>query len=268
MENLYSVLELTKDASSDEIKKSYRNLAKKWHPDRNKETGAEDKFKEINHAYEILGDETKRKEYDLKNKGESKKGYDSHYDTYSDFDFDFMKYAYYDTQDQVGTNEKYTLNVTLEEIYSGKKTVLFTKNGSVEVDIPKGVTDGYKVKYKGKGNPGSVINGDLIVTFFIKNHHIFERVGKDIHCKLNVNLYTLLLGGDVTITTLSDPLKVNIPENTPNGKKMRLKGKGLPEFVGDGSGDLYFTVSAVLPSNLSQEEKDLFLKLKEIRTIS
>ena len=267
MKNLYSVLELTKDASTDDIKKSYRNLAKKWHPDRNNEAEAEDKFKEINQAYEILGDETKRKEYDLSN-SPNKTASHSTYGKY-DFDVDFANFQYfYDMQEQVGSNEKYTLNVTLEEIYTGKKTVLFTKNGSVDVDIPKGVTDGYKVKYKGKGNTGSVINGDLIVTFFIKNHHIFERVGKDIYCKLNVNLYTLLLGGEVTITTLSDPLKVSIPENTPNGKKMRLKGKGLPEFVGDGNGDLYFTVNVVLPSNLSQEEKDLFLKLKEIRTIS
>lgn len=265
--SLYSVLDLTKDASIDDIKKSYRNLAKKWHPDRNNEPGAEDKFKEICQAYEILGDEEKKREYDLSNNP----GKTGPYGTYqsAEFKFDFGDFQYfYDIQDQVGSNEKYTLNVTLEEIYAGKKTVLFTKNGSVDVNIPKGVTDGYKVKYKGKGNPGTVISGDLIVTFFIKNHHIFERVGKDIYCKLNVNLYTLLLGGEVTITTLSEPLKVSIPENTPNGKKMRLKGKGLPEFVGDGYGDLYFTVNAVLPSNLSQEEKDLFLKLKEIRTIS
>ena len=313
----YQILGLEKTAGKDEIKKAYRMLARKYHPDVNPgDKLAGEKFCEINEAHEVLSDPEKRRKYDqLGSKwqqyGQSggrpedfnwgqwqtEPGHAYTYRTvtpeefeelfggaggYSDFfetlfggagrrgtgggpgDQEFYRQA----RPYPGRDNEHPLEITLEEAFHGATRVLEWENGrKIEAKIPRGVKTGSRVRLKGKGEPGfdGGKPGDLYLTIKVRTDARFQREEDDLKRTVPVDLFTLLLGGQVTITGIDRSIRLDIPAETPNGRVFRLRKLGMPLLKNPGRrGDLYVTVEAVLPKNLGKEEKDLIQKWKNM----
>lgn len=292
----YKVLGIDKSASAEDIKKAYRKLARKYHPDMNpNDESAKKKFQEINEANEVLTDPEKRKKYDQY--GENWKhgdaydqarqqqygggnpfgggyggGYSGNYDSgeFSDF-FEQM----FGNRRGGGRQTRYqgedlnaSLQLTLEEAYNSQQRT-FTVNGkNIRVTIPAGVEDGQKIRLKGQGAPGvnGGPNGDLYIQLDITPHAVYERKGNDLYKTQDVDLYTAVLGGETVIETLSGKVKMKIAPGTQNNSKLRLKGKGFPIYKKEGQfGDLFITLNVLTPQNLTDEEKALFQKLADLK---
>ncbi|MDR7869758.1 MAG: DnaJ C-terminal domain-containing protein [Tissierellaceae bacterium] len=292
----YKILEVDKSASQDEIKKSYRRLAKKYHPDLHPDDkNAQEKFKEINEAYEVLGDEEKKKQYDMfgssynfsggQNFDPSQYGFGDGYTyTYSsnggDFsDFFNMFFGGGDLFGSAGSGKRdksrsYSqrqsyeseLNITTEEGYKGAtKEVSLNFGGetkNLSIKIPKGIFPGKKLKIKGEkwGIPGDVL---FKINFVDNKKYILE--GLDITLKVDVLPWEAALGTKAVINTLDGKIKVNIPKGIESGKKIRIPKKGYRDMKSN-VGDLYIEINIVNPPSLSQEEEELYEKLKEIST--
>ena len=285
----YQVLGLKKDVSAEEMRKAYRKLALKYHPDKTHGNKvAEEKFKEVAEAYEVLSDPEKRKKYD--ELGENWNYSKEHGGSTNDFDWSkyaaagFQGGAPSDDSDQhnfsdffetifgrkKGTREmrgydiEGELNLSLEEAYHGALRVLHVGDEKLETKLKPGLRDGQVLRLKGKGGRGSSKgqSGDLLITVHIDKHRVFERKGDDLHCEMKAGLYTMMLGGNATLNTFSGPLKVDIPRCTQNDRFLRLKGKGMPRYGEPGNfGNLYIKVKVVLPTDLSKEELELFKTL-------
>ncbi len=288
----YTILGLPKTATQEEIKKAYRKLARKYHPDLNPNNEeAAQKFKELNEANEVLSDTEKRKKYDKYGENwqhgeeyEKARQNQQQQHSYSDFDGaqgfgDFDGYSDffgsmfgregrsrstgYKGQD---VNASLTLNLT--DVLVDQKQTLTVNGKNIRITIPAGVEDGQTIKIKGHGGQGynNGPNGDLYITFHINNNTKFEVNGSDLSTTIEVDLYDAILGGEVTIETLSGKVKVPVKEGTENNKKVKLKGKGLPIYKkAEQFGDFYVTFSIKIPTNLSAEEKELFEKLRSIK---
>lgn len=296
----YKILGVEKSASQDEIKKAYRKLARKYHPDLNPDDqAAKQKFQEINEANEVLTDPEKRKKYDKY--GENWKhseayeqanrqsahdsqsayggfGSSSGYEYTGNFDegqfSDFFEQMFgsrfgggHQTKFR-GQDYNAEVQLTLEDASKTHKQT-FTVNGkNIRITIPAGVSDGHKIKLKNHGSTGvnGGPNGDLYITFRILPHKYFKREGNDLYSTTRIDLYTAILGGETIIDTLNGKIKVKIKPETQPSSKIRLAGKGFPIYKKEESfGDLYVTVHVDLPTDLSQEEKELFEKLANIR---
>lgn len=300
----YKVLGLPNTATQDDIKKAYRKLARKYHPDVNP-NGEEAKksFQQINEANEVLSDPEKRKKYDQYGKdwehaeayeeakkqrarqgdfGQSDFGGGGNYQQYSSSDFgdgqdfsDFFSSMFGGSRNSSGRTAQFrgqdfnaTLQLTDKDVYTTQKQVLTLNDKKIRITILAGVENGQTIKIKGHGGEG--VNGgpkgDLYITFQITPDAQFKRIGADLYATQNIDLFTAVLGGDAVINTFMDKVKLKVTAGTQNGTKVRLKGKGFPKYKIDGEfGDLYITYNVVVPTDLSEEQKDLFIKLSKLK---
>jgi curved DNA-binding protein len=300
----YKILEVAKNASKDEIKKQYKKLARKYHPDvnpGNKE--AEEKFKAINEAHEVLSDDEKRKKYDTlgadwkryEQAGGGPGGFDwSQYAgqpgggyTYSSHGGDFNGADFSDFFSNIfggmggdprtgsrrsmsfkGQDYSAELELPLQEAYTGGRKTITVNGKNLRISIKPGIEDGQSIRLKGNGGPGRNGGepGDLYITFRVAPDSRFVRKGNDLYIETEVPVYQAALGGDTFIETLSGQLKIKIKPETQNGTMLRLRGKGFPVYnQPDTYGDLYVKINLQLPEHLTEQEKDLFRQLAEAR---
>jgi curved DNA-binding protein len=283
----YKVLGISKKATEKEIKAAYRKLARKYHPDLNPDNkDAEAKFKEINEANEILSNPVNRKKYDKYGQnwkqGEEKSNPTKHNSRsgsnqqgYSDTGYsDFFK-SFFGGTSGSGSNLKYKgqdytteLHLNLQDVYTTQKQVLTVNGKKIRLTIPAGVENGQVVKINGKGGLGvnTGPNGDLYIKFIIDNNTPFIRLGKNLYQNIVLDLYTSILGGEITIDTFNGKAKLKIKPSTKNGSKVQLKGKGFPVYKKDGQfGDLILTYQISIPTDLSKKEIKLFTELQKLR---
>ena len=291
----YKTLGVDKTATEDDIKKAYRKLARKYHPDLNpNDTEANKKFQQINEANEVLSDAEKRKKYDAygenwqhaeayeqarqssaQNQGSSWQDY-----TYSgsqgEGDFsDFFESLFGNSGRRSSRNNanfrgrdfNAELHLSLRDAYQTHKQTLTVNGKNVRITIPAGVENGQVIKLKGYGSEGvnGGPNGDLFITFVINDDADFKRVGNDLYTTVDLDLYTAVLGGEITLETLSGKLKLKVKPETQNNTKTRLKGKGFPLYKKENEfGDLFVTYEIKLPTNLSDQQKELFTQLSKM----
>ena len=289
----YKILGITKSATSDEIKKAYRKLARKLHPDINpNDKEAHEKFQQLNEANEVLSNPEKRKKYDKYGKdwekGEEYQQYKQQQQQYSNpgqqqsyygdsfSGEDFSDYFSSMFGNQAGGNRrsqpKYRgqdiqaqVQIDIKEAYTTHKKEFSVNGKNIRITIPAGIEDQQTIKISGYGGPGTNKgpNGDLYITFSILNTTTFKRVGNDLFFTQDLDLYTAVLGGESTISDFNQSkLKLKVAAGTQNGTKVRLKGKGFPVYKKENQfGDLYVTYNIVIPTNLSEKEKELFNEL-------
>ncbi len=346
----YEILGVGKDASKDEMKKAYRKLSKKYHPDINKEADADEKFKEISEAYEVLSDDQKRSQYDRFGHTDPNQGFGGGGDFggggfggFEDIFNTFFGGGGGRRRDpnapRQGADLQYTMSMTFEEAVFGKDTEIEipreeecdtchgsgakpgTKvntcshcNGSgqlnveqntpfgrvvnrrvchycngtgkeikekcstcggagkvqkrrkIAVKIPAGIDDGQQLRVTGQGEPG--INGgpagDLYVVFHVRSHDFFERNGDDIYCEMPVTFAQAALGDEIEVPTLHGKVKLKVPAGTQTSTRFRLKGKGVPNVRGYGTGDQHVQVKVVTPSKLTDKQKQLLREFADI----
>lgn len=286
----YKILGVDKNAGEEEIKKAYRKLARKLHPDLNpNDKEAHKKFQQVNEANEVLSDPEKRKKYDQYGKDwkhaeqfeqQRRQQHQYHHqagEQYSnDDEGDFSSFFESLFGNRGGSRQtkfrgqdyNAELQLTLNEAMTTHPKVLTVNGRNVRITIPAGVENGQVIKLKGYGAPG--VNGgpagDLYITFSILPHDQFKRLGNDLYTAVSVDLYTALLGGETMVDTLTGKVKLKVNPETQNGTKTRLKGKGYPVYKQEGAyGDLYITYEVKLPVNLSEKEKELFTELKNLK---
>ena len=294
----YEALGVRRDASSEDIRRAYRKLAREYHPDVNKEADAEDRFKEISEAYEVLRDPEKRERYDRLGAnwkaGEDVSGAagfggfgqqggfeDVRVDfgtggfgggDFSDFFESFFsgsrgrrRTAGFDGFSTRGSDQEATLEVTLEEAAAGGTRRMSLADGrSYEVKIPAGVRDGQLIRLSGEGGEGvgGGPAGDLLLRVRIKPHPRFKVRDRDLYVTLPLTPWEAALGASVEVPTLTGTTQVKVPPGSSSGRRLRLRGQGLP------GGDLYATVSIKVPKQLSKKERDLFEELAKVSTFN
>ncbi len=293
----YKVLGVAKNATAEDIKKAYRKLARKHHPDLDpNNTEAKKKFQEINEANEVLSDPEKRKKYDQygehwkhadqyeqaqQQRGSSRgPGQQQAYEGFNDFGgegnfSDFFEQVFGRSAGGGGRQVKYKgedynaeLQMSLNDAYTTRQQILTINGKQVRITIAAGAADGQVIKLKGYGSPGmnGGPNGDLYIKFIISNDTSFKRMGDDLYATVDLPLYTAMLGSELIIDTMAGKLKLKVPAETQNGTKTRIKGKGFPVYKKEGQfGDLYVTYNIKLPTGLSEKEKELFKELADLR---
>ncbi len=289
MDNYYKILGVPKTATEKDIRQAYRKLARTHHPDVNPGNAAsEEKFKEINEAYSVLSDSDKRKKYDLygdkwayadqmgeaqaQDRTQSRR--QANWSTFGGFNpsagrgrdgssiFDDL-FKDLGQETRTPPSPEYPVDITLEEAQLGTTRLVQLGEGRrLEVTIPAGVDQGSRVHLPaGKGG-----QGDFYLVVSVQPHSRFQRQGRNLYCDMELSLEDAVLGGEITVPTLSGRVALTIPPETQNDQRFRLGGQGMPSLNQSGrKGDLYATVKVVVPTGLTEEERAFFRKLKESR---
>ncbi|MCX6305950.1 MAG: J domain-containing protein [Bacteroidetes bacterium] len=289
----YKILGINKTATPREIKSAYRKLARKLHPDLNpNDKDAKRNFQQINEANEVLSDPEKRRKYDehgqdWQHAGEyeqaqqqQRQSSNSRGPRYSgappEGDFsDFFESMFGGARGSgQGRQVKYRgddysteLHLELIDAYKTHKQTLTVNNRNIRITVPAGIENGQTIKIPGHGGPGinGGPNGDLYIAFSIANHATIKRLGDNLYTTADLDLYTAVLGGEITLETLNGKVKLKVKPETQNGSKVKLKGKGFPVYKSEGRfGDLYVTYSIKTPTNLTDRQKALFTELSQL----
>lgn len=263
MADFYELLGVGRDASADELQRAYRKLARQYHPDINKDPGAEDKFKQVSEAYDVLSDPDQRKRYDAPRVRPD-------VDPVREVDLEDLFGGMFGGRrgwgSIPGADQEVELELSVPEAYRGgprRLTISGPDGGrTVEVSIPAGVTDGQRIRLSGQGGQGSgdAPAGDLYMVVKLLSDKRYRVEGRDISVDLPVSASEAALGARVALETPGGEVKLRVPGGTSSGKRLRLKGRGL------GTGDLYAEVRIVLPDKLSDEEQHLYEQLAAATT--
>ena len=296
----YKILGVNKDASQEAIKKAYKKLARKHHPDLNpNDPDAQRRFQEINEANEVLSDPEKRKKYDQ---------YGENWKHAEEFEKQRQQYGQYQGQAGAGSGGGFwssgggfsgdgefsdffeslfgaqgrrrtrstglrgqdynaELQLSLRDAAETHKQVLTVNNKKIRITIPAGVEDGQTIKLSGQGGPGANGGpaGDLYITFVIPEDPVYKREGNNLYRTAPLDLYTAVLGGEQVVETLGGKVKLKVKPETQNNTKVRLRGKGFPVYKQEGQyGDLIVTWSVIIPTDLSDKQKELFRELQRL----
>lgn len=282
----YEILGVGRNASEDEIKKAYRELAKKYHPDLHPGNKAmEARFKEINEAYEVLKDPKKREEYNRFGSAAFEPGFQGAR-TYTypggavnpenlGFDFGGLEDIFGDifgkrTRTQRGPSRgediEYTLEVGFEQAIKGTEVRLTLNGEKITVKLPAGVKDGSRMRVPGKGRTGFAghTRGDLYIVTKVKPHPYFRREDDDIYIDCPISITEAALGAKVHIPTIDGKALLAIPPGTQSGQKLRLKDKGAPHIKYAGRGDQYAIIKIILPKELDEKSKRLLEEFQRL----
>lgn len=287
----YDVLGVQKKVSGQEIKSAYRKLAKKYHPDTNPgDAKAEQLFKEVTEAYDVLSDEEKRKQYDQfgyaafdgsmgKNPGEYEKGTGQQFWRSEGSSGTRREYHYGGDMNDIFNDflyeDKNAFDVTSEMTVSFRDAALGCEKmisfegdcfGSLAIKIPAGISEGQSVRLKGKGKVDrNGIAGDLFIKVHITKDNRYTREGQNVFIAESIPYTTAILGGEAVFNTLYGPVKCKVPAGSQAGSKLRLKSKGIVSMKNKYSyGDEYVTLQISVPKNISEKEKDLLKQLRDI----
>lgn len=286
----YKILGVDKNATDKDIKNAYRKLARKHHPDLNpNDDEAHKKFQQLNEANEVLSDPDKRKKYDKygenwqhgeayeqqarqQQQSRQQYNYGGQGGGFEGFgggeDFSDFFQSMFGGQGGGGRQSRYRgqdynaqLQLNLIDTLETHKQTLTVNGKNIRITIPAGIENGQTIKIAGHGGPG--VNGgpagDLFIKFSVADDARFKRKGSDLYNTIKLDLYTAILGGEITAETLTGKVKVKVQPETQNGTKVKLKGKGLPIYKkADAHGDLYLTYEIQIPTNLTDKQKKLF----------
>ncbi len=288
----YKILGINKTATSKDVKTAYRKMARKYHPDLNpNDKDAKKNFQQINEANEVLSDPEKRKKYDKYGKDwkhaeesgnagqyqeqSSRAGGPRYTSGQNEGDFsDFFESMFggfggaTERRQAKYRGEDYNaeLQLDLTEAYETHKQTLTVNNRKIRITIPAGIENGQSIKIPGHGGDGTNGGpaGDLYIKFSITNHSAFKRLGDNLFTSVDLDLYTAVLGGEITIDTMNGKVKLGVKPETQNGSKIKLRGKGFPAYKKkDQFGDLYITYNILIPKDLTEKQKKLFNELAE-----
>ena len=288
----YKILGVDKTASTKEIKSAYRRLARQYHPDLNpNDKDKNKKFQQINEANEVLSDPGKREKYDQYGKDWKHADVFGKQNQYQEHPFSHPGSGYSGGQSSGDFSDFFEsmfgrasgggrarpvkfrgedfhaeLHLELIDAYKVRKQTLTVNGVKIRITIPAGIENGQTIKIPGHGGPGinGGPNGDLYITFSIANHPQIKRLGNNLYTSVDLDLYTAVLGGEITISTLDGQVKLKVAPETQNGSKVKLKGKGFPVYKKEGQfGDLYVTYNVKIPKNLTARQKELFTELSK-----
>jgi len=292
----YKILGLDKNATAKDIKKAYRKLARRYHPDVNpNDAEAEQKFKEVNEANEVLGNPENRKKYDAYGKdwkhaddiekAKQQQQYQrSRRSSFEDFGEDSGAYSSFfesmfgggGSSGGFGQNVQFkgqdlnaSLQMNLTDVYKPQQQTLTINDKKIRLTIPAGVEDGQTIKIKGHGGEGvgGGPKGDLYITFKIVNNTSFKRDESNLYKTVQLDLYTAVLGGEITVNTFNSKVKLKVKPGTQNNSKVKLKGKGFTKYKKENSyGDFFITYRITIPEKLSAKEKELFEELAKLQS--
>jgi curved DNA-binding protein len=282
----YDLLGVPRDASQDDIRRAYRKLARRYHPDLNQESDAEDRFKDVSEAYEVLSDPEKRERYDRLGARWRSAGEDPDFEDFfaqqgfgGDTRVEFGDGAFSEFFERLfgdrgpaaatgplrGRDQEAELELSLEDALAGGRRRLTLDGRSFDVNIPAEVREGQRIRLAGQGTPGRDRGpaGDLYLRVRLRRHPRFRREGDDLYVELPVAPWEAALGATAPVQTLTETAQVRVPAGSSTGRRLRLRGRGLPKR-GGGRGDLYATVQVAVPKQLSDQQRELFEKLASV----